>query len=172
MEFIDTCLRLNGYRLFSVYRILEEAQRTFDERPTYNKLKNTRKKMKHYTKDNIDVYIKAAATDNEREIYEELVASWRLRDKGEAKRHEESLQEAIEQENVRKAEAEGTMAECGCCFGNFPLNRMVHCDADPMHWFCRGCARMSAETEIGNSKYELICMSMDGCTGGFTMSQR
>jgi TRIAD3 protein (E3 ubiquitin-protein ligase RNF216) len=173
MEFVDSCLKLNGYRLYSAYRILEEAHRTLDKKPTFKRLQKARKAVKQYNVDNIEIYIKGAFTDKEREIYEELKASWRLRDTAEAKRRAEAELEILEQENVRKAEAEGTMSECSCCFCEFPLNRMVHCDsADVLHWFCRRCARMSAETEIGNSKYELICMSMDGCEAGFSMDQR
>jgi TRIAD3 protein (E3 ubiquitin-protein ligase RNF216) len=49
---------------------------------------------------------------------------------------------------------------------------MVHCNGDTTHWFCRSCARKTAETQIGLSKYQLSCMSMDGCTGGFSRDQR
>lgn len=34
------------------------------------------------------------------------------------------------------------------------------------------CARRNAETLIGLSKYEMTCMSMDGCEAGFCQAQR
>ncbi|KAH8749113.1 hypothetical protein F5883DRAFT_436052, partial [Diaporthe sp. PMI_573] len=64
------------------------------------------------------------------------------------------------------------VADCGCCFVEYALNRMVHCDGETLHWFCRDCARMMAETQIGLSKYRLDCMSTDGCTGGFVTDQK
>lgn len=80
--------------------------------------------------------------------------------------------EQVELDNLTKAKAEGTMVECGCCFDEIPLNRGIHCNAATIHWFCRDCARRMAESQIGMSKYELTCMSMDGCTGGFCRDQR
>lgn len=175
VDFINSCLRLNGHRLFSAYRILEEAERTRGNKalnPPFRELKTRRKPTSKYTRANIQVYINAA-TGPEKDVYEELVASWKLKDKGDAKRRAALEDELAEQENTRKAEAEGTMSECGCCFSDYPLNRMVHCDSSQiMHWFCRECARLSAETEIGNSRYELVCMSTDGCSAGFSMEQR
>ena len=75
-------------------------------------------------------------------------------------------------DNFNKAVAEGTTSECECCCDEFPLNRMVHCNGDTLHWFCRNCARLNAETQIGLSKFELNCMSMDGCTAGFSKAQK
>lgn len=173
MTFIDSCMRLNGNRLYSVYRILEEANRTYDENPNvFKRNKNCRVPFKNF-KDNIQLYINAAHSASELEIYEELRASWRLKEKGDAKRQEEARLQELEEENERKAEAEGTMNECGCCFIDYPLNRMIHCDsADEMHFFCRTCAKKNADTEIGNGKFELKCMSMDGCAAGFDVAQR
>lgn len=80
--------------------------------------------------------------------------------------------EQEEQENVDRARAEGTLADCECCYDEHPLNRMVHCDGEVLHWFCCACAKQMAETQIGLSKYHLACMSMDGCTAGFSRAQR
>jgi hypothetical protein len=92
-------------------------------------------------------------------------------DEIEAEREAER-EAALEEENERRAQEEGTTEDCACCFGDYPLNGMVHCDADEMHWFCRGCALRNAETEVGQSKYELCCMSMEDCEARFTVSQR
>lgn len=77
-----------------------------------------------------------------------------------------------EVDNFNQAVAEGTTGECECCCDEFALNRMVHCNGDTLHWFCRKCARLNAETQIGLSKFELNCMSMDGCTAGFSKDQK
>jgi TRIAD3 protein (E3 ubiquitin-protein ligase RNF216) len=175
MVFIDACLAQSGNRLFSAYRVLEEAQRTFDpNQPAYNKIKTARKAAPQYKEEGFAQLVQSfAGRPHDLEILEELQAARRIKRKADAKRQSERQLELEEEDNVRKAEAEGTMAECGCCFGDYPLNRMIHCNNDEvMHWFCRACARQSAETEIGNSKYNLRCMSMNGCEAGFSVEQR
>ena len=90
----------------------------------------------------------------------------------EAKKEAKARKEREELENMQKAKAEGTMADCECCFDELPLNRMIQCDGGTVHRFCHACAKRNAETQIGLSKYELCCMSMSGCTGGFSKQQR
>jgi TRIAD3 protein (E3 ubiquitin-protein ligase RNF216) len=174
--FIDATLNQSGYRLFSAYRVLEEAHRTFDpQRPPYNKIKKSRAPNDAYSERNIEMFISTidvARQQEKADILRELQAARRVRRKADAKRASERQAELEEEANLLRAQEEGTTQECGCCFGDYPLNRMVHCDNDEMHWFCRGCAKRNAETEIGNSKYELNCMSMDGCESGFSHEQR
>ena len=174
MTFIDNTLGQSGFRLFSTYRVLEEAHRTFDPKnPPYNKIKHQRKPVPEYLEQNLDAFIATISGDKERaDVLRELQAARRIKKKADEKREADRQLELDEEANVRRSEEEGTMQECGCCFCDYPLNRMVHCNNDTMHWFCRGCARQTAETEIGNSKYELHCMSMDGCDGGFSLDQR
>ncbi|KAB5576401.1 ring finger protein [Coniochaeta sp. 2T2.1] len=97
------------------------------------------------------------------------------RQAGEALRQEllnDKQQKQDEADNIAIAIQEGTMAECECCCDEFPLNRMVHCNGDSIHWFCRGCARMNAETQIGMGKFELNCMSMNSCAATFSRDQQ
>ncbi len=126
-----------------------------------------------YTAESIEAYMADIYSDADRvEILRELLTCRRIRKKADEKRLEELQTKQFEEENTRRAEAEGTMSECGCCYSDYPLNRMVHCNGNELHWFCRGCALRNAETEIGNSKYELHCMSTDGCTAGFSLEQQ
>jgi TRIAD3 protein (E3 ubiquitin-protein ligase RNF216) len=172
--FIDATLSQNHYRLFSAYRILEEAQRTYDSiPPPYNMIKTARKMDPLLREAAVNSYLEKPDLDHEKfEVLKELQAARRIKKKADARREVERQKEREEEDNVRKAEAEGTMTECGCCCCDYPLNRMVHCDGDEMHWFCRNCARTTAEVEIGKSKYELRCMSTDKCEAGFAMDQR
>jgi TRIAD3 protein (E3 ubiquitin-protein ligase RNF216) len=180
LNFIDSALLQCGYRLYSTYLLLEEAHRTFDARhPTYNKIKKankTRRIEDAHTEANLEATIQAMLQSGyqaqDAEVLRELQAARRKKRKTEAKLQAERLFKIEEEKNLLRAQAEGTMSECECCFSDAPLNRMVHCDSDPMHFFCRQCATSTAETEIGNSKYILSCMSMDGCEGGFSMEQR
>ncbi|KAI0834116.1 hypothetical protein F5Y06DRAFT_290054 [Hypoxylon sp. FL0890] len=80
--------------------------------------------------------------------------------------------EAEEENNFIREKSMGQVTECGCCFEEFALNRMVQCNGEKVHWFCRGCMKTQAETNIGLSKHELTCMSMDGCSAGFSPAQR
>jgi TRIAD3 protein (E3 ubiquitin-protein ligase RNF216) len=167
-------LHQSQFRLYHAYRVLEEAHRTFDQKnPPYNKIKTARKMQPDYQEAAVQAFIANKYSDQSRvEILRELCAARRIRRKAEEKRELEHQAELEEEANERRAMADGTMSECGCCFGDFPMNRMVHCDADTLHWFCRACAKQTADTEIGSSRYELHCMSMDGCEGGFSKDQR
>ncbi|KAJ5042456.1 uncharacterized protein L3040_005004 [Drepanopeziza brunnea f. sp. 'multigermtubi'] len=179
ISFIASTCSQTKYRLFSAYEILEEAQRTYnkDQDPPYVMLKNARR-GDDYSPAKTAAYLASPAglngvVDQEKvEIYEELQAARRIRDKADQRRAAERAAEAEEAENVARAEADGTMSECGCCYCDYPMNRMVHCNGDEMHWFCRGCAKRNAEVEVGKSKYELLCMSTDKCSGGFSSDQR
>lgn len=174
MAFIDATLFQTKRLLFPAYRILEEAERTWTAaNPPYNRIKTRRKMNRHYYPDEAEKALKSEATTPElMEALRELKAARRVRKRAEEKREAEKEAELAEEENVKKAQAEGTMLDCGCCFDGFPLNRMVHCENDPMHWFCRNCAKQTAETEIGNQKYHITCMSMDGCHATFSASQK
>jgi TRIAD3 protein (E3 ubiquitin-protein ligase RNF216) len=178
MNFIDIALKQSGYRLFSTYRVLEEAHRTYDpKRPAYNKIKFQRKikSPDEFSDVNLDATIQHMSnnmSNREVEVLKELRAARRIRKKADAK-HQGEIEANIEEAlNLQKSIDEGTMAECGCCFGDFPLNRMIHCDNELLHFFCKACAKQTADTEVGKSKYELHCMSMDGCSGGFSLDQR
>jgi len=176
MNFINATLSRSGYRLFSAYEVLEEAQRTWTSNKPYPRLKNPRK-SDEYTDAKVAKFLASPAVngyiDREKvEVFEELKAARRIKQKADARRAAERATEIEEKENLAKAEAEGTMSECECCCCDYPLNRMVHCDGETLHWFCRGCAKRNAEVEIGKSKYELNCMSTDKCSGGFSIDQR
>ncbi|KAI5463512.1 hypothetical protein BGZ63DRAFT_352285, partial [Mariannaea sp. PMI_226] len=95
-----------------------------------------------------------------------------MRSVRDADLREETRTKEIERRNLEVAIAKGDMRDCECCFGDFPTNRLVHCDAETRHWFCYDCARRNAEAAVGLLKYELTCISTDGCVGGFSRAQR
>jgi TRIAD3 protein (E3 ubiquitin-protein ligase RNF216) len=174
MTFIDACLRQGGFHLFSTYRILEEAERTFDHKsPPYNKIKSKRKTATTLPHTDLAAVILSMGNRPQADVLRELYAARRLRKKADLEREEEREREREEEANLLKAQAEGAMMDCQCCFGDYPVNRMVHCNSESdAHWFCRGCARQTAETVIGQSKYQLVCMAMGGCTSSFSIEQR
>ncbi|KAI3556934.1 ubiquitin-conjugating enzyme [Colletotrichum abscissum] len=111
------------------------------------------------------------ATHEEKRVLEELVAARRVlrvtRNRLDAARFEAAREAA----NFEIAKATGSFTDCGCCYSEFALNRMVRCE-NGNHFFCLECARRNAETVVGLSKYEITCMSIDGCDSGFAHKER
>ncbi|KAK3502517.1 hypothetical protein B0T13DRAFT_394231 [Neurospora crassa] len=107
-----------------------------------------------------------------REAQQEFLAAQEVCSAKLAKDAAKEAQEREDKENFENAKAEGAITECGCCFDELPYNRMVHCDGDTAHWFCYDCARRQAENQIGQQRYHLGCMSMDGCEATFSRDQK
>ncbi|TDZ31385.1 E3 ubiquitin-protein ligase [Colletotrichum spinosum] len=127
----------------------------------------------HYTPPNLDQTIRDVAAPDQKRALEELRDARKVLKAQEDERSSAKEKEIEEAENFIKAQEDGTTAECGCCFGDFAMNRMVCCaNPDEMHYFCVECARRNAETAVGLTKHEFSCMSMDGCSAGFSHSQR
>ena len=125
-----------------------------------------------WREDQIEATIQNTTDQEQKRALEEFHAARLALRNRQARLDAEKQREREEQENMDHAIAEGTIAECECCFEERALNRMVHCDGDVLHWFCWPCAKQMAETQIGLSKYQLSCMSMDGCKAGFSRGQR
>ncbi|KXH41445.1 ubiquitin-conjugating enzyme [Colletotrichum nymphaeae SA-01] len=110
------------------------------------------------------------ATHDDKRVLEELVAARQVlmvtRNRLDAARFEAAREVA----NFEIAKATGSFTDCGCCYSEFALNRMTF--ANPSKYFCLECARRNAETVVGLSKYEITCMSIDGCDSGFAHNER
>lgn len=158
----------NNYTLYSCY--LELVSKEADE--TWIPKKRLTKPNPAWEDDRIDSTIKNAASAEERTALEELKVARQAGEALKLKILNAKQQKQDETDNFNKAKEEGTTSECECCCDEFALNRMVHCDGEITHWFCRNCAKMNAETQIGLSKFELNCMSMDGCPAGFSKCQQ
>ncbi|KAK3389363.1 hypothetical protein B0H63DRAFT_98036 [Podospora didyma] len=108
----------------------------------------------------------------DRDAWAEFTAAKRICQARDDEKTAEQRQQQAEADNFAQAKAARTIKECGCCFDEFAMNRMVTCGGDNLHWFCWRCARMNAETQVGMQKYDLKCMSVDGCNGSFPYNQR
>ena len=62
--------------------------------------------------------------------------------------------------------------ECQCCFDDYPINKLTHCDGDEPHFFCYECAQRNVMEEIGKSRYKLQCMDSSGCKASFSYGQK
>ncbi|KAI8962318.1 hypothetical protein F5Y11DRAFT_195727 [Daldinia sp. FL1419] len=147
---------------------MDEAIRSWDNsKPPWAEKQRLSKKMISFLPENLQDLDMGAFNDVEQAAIAELRAARELKDLKDA----EIAREREEEKNFTRAKSAGETMECGCCFDEFPLNRMVHCNGDTVHWFCKNCMKTQAETNIGLSKYELTCMSMDGCEAGFSLDQ-
>ena len=63
------------------------------------------------------------------------------------------------------------MGECVCCFDDVPLNRMISCNGDIIHFYCVNCPRQQIETQMGQSRCRHKCFGVDDCNGTFTRRQ-
>ncbi|KAF5647321.1 RING finger (TRIAD) [Fusarium sp. NRRL 52700] len=174
VKVIQQTLSENGNRLFPTFNaidtVLNEAS---DHQPLPWKLKKTPSvPVQRYRKERINASIQACSDDWEKEMMKELEAARLLQWDIVEKRRAEALADEAERMNLESADARGEVTECGCCFADTPWNRLVYCQGEDPHPFCINCARRHAETQIGLSKYELECMSMIGCTAGFSYSER
>ncbi|KFX99740.1 hypothetical protein O988_03675 [Pseudogymnoascus sp. VKM F-3808] len=171
--------------LYTAYQDIAEAQRLWDpNNPSYNKLKQPRK-AKTYLPHLVDGKLADPATpEDQKRAYLELKdvrvgrTNWETKLAAKTQREAEEAAakkkyEDDEAANLEQAKRENTMEECGCCYDDFPRNRMIHCNNDSItHFFCKRCARLHAETQIGSAKYELQCMSTDVCNAGYSHAQR
>ncbi|KAH7189383.1 uncharacterized protein B0J16DRAFT_383249 [Fusarium flagelliforme] len=168
MKVIQHVLSENNSLLFPTYLALDEIIKQAGERIPFNWAYKKRPSPMppKYREANIDESIRSADRSSERErgevgLMEELKAA-RI-----ARRHAR-----MEQQNFDEARSRGEIKECECCFGDFAENRLVHCNGDDIHFFCIQCALRNAEIQVGLSKYELECLSTEGCNAGFSRKER
>ncbi|GAB1193813.1 hypothetical protein APSETT444_003043 [Aspergillus pseudonomiae] len=79
------------------------------------------------------------------------------------RKEEEEADKLNEEEHLRS----GNLVECQCCYSDAPSNRTIPCEGATVHFFCFGCIRKTAETQIGMMKYKLQCLDMSECNAKF-----
>ncbi|KAI1169904.1 hypothetical protein F4777DRAFT_159798 [Nemania sp. FL0916] len=165
---IRSLLKENKSSVLEAYTAIDENLRKQNAvRPWKDKKTKTRKKDE-YRQDmlpNLDMNMYRPV---ERAALAELAAARELRAVKDAK----VAAEAEERDNFHRAQRHGHTAECGICFEECALNRMIQCESETKHRFCRACMRSHTESQIGLAKYEITCMSIDGCSAGFSQAQR
>ncbi|RYP48377.1 hypothetical protein DL768_005746 [Monosporascus sp. mg162] len=155
--------------LFDAYMHMDEVTRNWDnQNPPWQPKKAPTKSMNAYTPESFSSFDYSSYPAEEKAALDELRAARELR----AHKDTKAVVEAEEQANFARAQLSGQTAECGCCYDEQALNRMAQCDGEMVHFFCGSCIKQQAETQVGYSKYELKCMSLDGCSGGFSYTQR
>ncbi|KAI0665506.1 hypothetical protein C8Q78DRAFT_986254 [Trametes maxima] len=77
-----------------------------------------------------------------------------------AKLEEEEAKKAEEAAEELRLQEEGGI-ECGCCFTEYPFDKMVQCPE--AHLFCTSCMLTYAETKLGEDDARIVCMDQSGC---------
>ncbi|KAL2190385.1 hypothetical protein L209DRAFT_740969 [Thermothelomyces heterothallicus CBS 203.75] len=167
---IESAFKANNQQLYTTYLLLDEASWNPEARPM--RIKRVVSRRPHpeealRTGNHEPAELDALEAFNAARAV--CAAKAQARKSNEA---EERRKAQEEEENLQRARADGTVAECGCCYDELALNRMVHCDGENTHWFCRPCARKMAEHAIGLSQHRLGCMSVEGCDGTFCKDQK
>ena len=104
-------------------------------------------------------------------IVKELAAARRRRRDEERQQQLQKDAEEAEALNIMEHEAQGSMIECQCCFSDAPMNRVISCNNDEVHFFCHQCIRNLVANEIGMSRSKVICMDASDCKATFAREQ-
>ncbi|KAI0713080.1 hypothetical protein C8T65DRAFT_739128 [Cerioporus squamosus] len=81
---------------------------------------------------------------------------------------EEEAKRAAELEEELRLQEEGGI-ECGCCFSEYPFDKMVQCPE--AHLFCTTCMLSYAGTKLGEHDARIVCMDQSGCKLPFPDSE-
>lgn len=123
----------SGSCLYPTYLAIDKALAEWDPNKSPFNLKSRPRATQPLSLDEIDQQIQSSASAEQREIFEEYRAAraFQLKKQGDAEKKERERK--LEEDNFEKARAEGNVVECGCCFVEYALNRMVHCDGESVH---------------------------------------
>ncbi|KAI1310431.1 hypothetical protein F5Y03DRAFT_392368 [Xylaria venustula] len=159
----------NKMSVFETYTAMDGKLRSWNDADMPWKEKKSLSKIKQeFTPDRLTSLDMTPYKPGERAAVAEFIAARELRATKDAK----IAAETEEENNLLRAQIDGQTSECGICFEECALNRMVRCEGETMHLFCRSCLRSQAASQIGMAKYELTCMSLEGCSAGFSRAQR
>lgn len=135
MDDLRRTMDQHGKLLYPTFLALHKAVEEGDNRVPPLRKKTRFSKRKDFWENDIiiDTQIQIARDAGEREALEELRAavSVQLRERNEADAAKQKEQQELN--NFETARTEGNIAECGCCFIEYAINRMVHCDGDVIH---------------------------------------
>jgi E3 ubiquitin-protein ligase RNF216 len=162
-------LSLHDGSVFKTYTAMDEQLRNADKTTApWGEKKRPSKIKREFTPDQLPHLDMSTYKPEEQAALVEFSAARKLR----AEKDGKIAAEAEERNNLTRARMQNQIAECGICFEDCAINRMVECQGEVIHRFCRSCMRSQAEAQIGMAKHQLTCMSTDGCSAGFSMAQK
>lgn len=114
--------------LFRTYVAIDKILRDKDLPAGFEMKKTRTPTAAEYLPARLDQTILETINPDAKRALEELRAARLFCQSEAAKSDAAAEKEREEEENFRRAEEDGTVTECGCCFGDFAMNRMVCCD--------------------------------------------
>jgi hypothetical protein len=160
-HFIHKMLREKG-ALYGTFHFLAEHEKTYNNRPQKPYVRSRLGRSALEKK-----YQRTAAEQREGHQYisvvNELQAARQQLHREETRQKRQRADEAAEANNFTTHQLQGSLIECQCCFNDAPINRVVHCENDEMHFFCNKCIEARAKEQIGSLKHEMQCMDISGC---------
>ncbi|KAL8934346.1 MAG: hypothetical protein Q9211_005280 [Gyalolechia sp. 1 TL-2023] len=170
-KYIDLKFKESGH-LYATYLALGLAEDTYETsvpRP-YVKLKKTRRPS------TIDFFTQGEMSplgQAFQKLKEELGAARAQRKKLQTQRQTQMAADNAEAMEEKRLRDSGQVMECACCFSDdILINKITFCSAHEPHSFCFECAATNANTQIGLSRYALLCMDGSGCKEPFSRQER
>jgi hypothetical protein len=160
-HFIHKMLREKG-TLYGTFQFLAEHEKTYNNSPRkpYSRSRLGRVALEKK-------YQRTATEQREGHQYisvvNEFQAARQQQQREETRQKRQRADEAAEASNFTTHQLQGSLVECQCCFDEAPINRVVHCENDDMHFFCNKCIEARAKEQIGTLKHEMNCMDISGC---------
>jgi hypothetical protein len=165
-HFIHKSLREKG-TIYGTFHFLAEHEKTYNNRPRkpYSRSKLGRMALEKK-------YHRTATEQREEHQYinvvNEFQAARQQQQREETRQKRQRADEAAEASNFTVHQLQGSLVECQCCFNEAPINRVVHCENDDVHFFCNKCIETRAKEQIGTLKHEMNCMDISGCAAGLS----
>ncbi|KAI1814646.1 hypothetical protein GGS20DRAFT_585244 [Poronia punctata] len=165
LDYLKRMIATCGGSVFEAYLFMAEHVRDRDQAPLpWPEKKKATEIQAKYTPKGIKCLEMSPYSAEEQAALAEFIAAREI-----AAQLDHEKEERV---NVEMAKENNQMVECGICYEDCALNRMVQCGGEPAHLFCRDCMRSQAKSLIGMGKYQLTCVSIDGCTAGFSAAER
>jgi IBR domain, a half RING-finger domain len=165
-HFINRMLREKG-TLFDTFHFLAESENTYNNSPykPYSRSKLGRVALEKK-------YQRSAAQKREGHQYVSIVnefqAARQQQHREETRQKRQKADDEAEASNFALHELQGSLVDCQCCFNEAPINRVVNCENDETHFFCKRCIETRAKAQIGSLKYEMVCMDTSDCGAGLS----
>ncbi|KAI6757525.1 hypothetical protein HG531_003350 [Fusarium graminearum] len=174
---VQKFLTENNYLLYPTYLALNKSIQETHKPLSWKYKKTATVQSPRYKEENLENSIRLADTTSEEgqqevDLMEELKAARLARRYANLERQKELEAIEADKQMIDEAQSRGEIKECECCFADTPFNRLGHCNAENAHSFCIQCLRRNAEDQVGLSKYELTCLSTEGCNAGFSYKER
>lgn len=132
MEDLIKIGRQHGHCFYPTYLALDKMVLQWQLKKPDFKFRDGQPPIAPLSLEDLDRLVKTTAPPR-RELFEEYRAARVYQLKSRSDAEEKQRKKKREDENLAQAVAEGSTRDCGCCFVECAINRMVHCDSEVLH---------------------------------------